>query len=740
MKQIHLVLLAFLASAILFGQSVSRIGGLIQDSAGAPMPNVPVVATDVNRGTTLTTVTNETGRYAFPTLPVGEYVISAEAPGFKKAITEKTRLEVNQSIEINLQMQIGDVSEHVEITAAAPLLQTTDSQVGGVVENRQIVDLPLAARDFMQLPLLAAGVVESRDNSRHQAERGTWQGSFSVHGQSAKYNEYLFDGLSGKEVQHETNIFALSVDAIQEMRVQTSNFSAEFGGEAGGQINVVTKSGTNAIHGSLFEFVRNDSFDAKEKFADAKPQLNRNTFGATVGGPIQRDKTFYFGSWESMRLRQGFTQNTTVPTPDFRKGDFSSLLKTDFSNPTPIVLYDWTTKQPFPNNIIPADRLNPLALRFMNEFVPLPIRSGRGGIRPIDNYQSLAPQQTRTDQFLARADHALSPASRIFARYIISDTDTTAPPVWPAFSYNHKFRGQHGVISWDRMLTPTKILEVRAGYSRFRQNEVTESAFKRDVAAELGLKGACSQPACWHAPYWNITDYSVFGNQPGKTRGSTTEGPRGWKNEIFQLAGSLFLIQGNHTVRLGFTGYYHRDTFPNGLQPAGVHSFNGQWTAGPDSPGYALADTLLGLPRSIQASIDIVDPNYRNNQLMPWFQDDWKVSRKLTLNLGLRYEWMGKPVANRDTIGNFLQTGPNSGVIITPQDTGSPLTQKRPDYLGRSLLKNDNNNFAPRFGFAYQWNDKTVVRGAYGIFFISATRWTTGSCSRSIHLLYARAA
>ena len=231
MKQIHLVLLAFLPSAILFGQSVSRIGGLIQDSAGAPMPNVPVVATDVNRGTTLTTVTNETGRYAFPTLPVGEYVISAEAPGFKKAITEKTRLEVNQSIEINLQMQIGDVSEHVEITAAAPLLQTTDSQVGGVVENRQIVDLPLAARDFMQLPLLAAGVVESRDNSRHQAERGTWQGSFSVHGQSAKYNEYLFDGLSGKEVQHETNIFALSVDAIQEMRVQTSNFSAEFGGD-----------------------------------------------------------------------------------------------------------------------------------------------------------------------------------------------------------------------------------------------------------------------------------------------------------------------------------------------------------------------------------------------------------------------------------------------------------------------------------------------------------------------------
>ncbi|HUS08140.1 MAG TPA: TonB-dependent receptor [Bryobacteraceae bacterium] len=701
----------------LSGQSAARISGAVQDSAGAIMPGVKVTITDSDRGVTQTSVTNEAGRYAFPALGVGEYVVSAEAPGFKRAVTDRLRVEVNQSLEINIQMEVGQVTENVEVRGTAPLLQTSDSQVGGLVENRQMVDLPLAARDFMQLPLLSAGVVESRDNSRHQAERATWQGSFSVHGQSAKYNEYLFDGLSGKEVQHETNIFALSVDSIQEMRIQTSNYSAEFGGEAGGQINIVTKSGTNAIHGSVFEFVRNNKFDAREKFADKKPQLNRNTFGATVGGPIRRDKTFYFGSWESMRLRQGFTQNTTVPTTAFRTGDFSSLLGTDFSNPSPLVLYDWTTKQPFSNNMIPTNRLNPLTLKFMNEFVPLPTRSGRGGIRPIDNYQSLAPQQTRTDQFLARADHQLSSRSRLFARYIISDTDTTAPPVWPAFSYNHKFRGQHGVISWDRTLTPSTIFELRTGYSRFRQNEVTESAFHRDVAAELGLKGACSQPACWHAPYWNITEFSVFGNQPGKTRGSTTEGPRGWKNEIFQLATSLFVIHGNHTIKIGFTGYRHRDTFPNGLQPAGVESFNGQWTAGPGSSGYALADTLLGLPRNIQASIDIVDPNFRNSQIMPWAQDDWKITRKLTLNLGLRYEWMGKPVANRDKIGNFLQTGPATAVLITPQDTGSPLTQKRPDYLGRSLLKDDNNNLAPRVGLAYQWNDKTVIRGAYGIFY-----------------------
>lgn len=709
-------LLAF--AGAMKAQVASRITGIVQDSSGAPIANLKVTATDVHRGTTQTTMTNEVGRYSFPSLGVGEYVVSAESAGFKKASTQNIVLEVNQVVEVNITMELGAVSEQVAVTAAAPLLQTNDSQVGGLVENKQITEIPLAARDFMQLTLLSAGVVESRDNSRHQAERATWQGSFSVHGQSAKYNQYLFDGLSGKEVQHETNIFALSIDAIQEMRVQTSNYSAEFGGEAGGQINIVTKSGTNAIHGTLFEFLRNNKLDAKEKFADSKAQLNRNTFGATVGGPVIRDKTFFFGAWDAMRLRQGFTQNTTVPTPAFRQGDFSALLRTDASNPTPIPIYDWTTKQPFPNNIIPANRLNGLTQRFMNEFVPLPMRAGTGGIRPLDNYQSLAPQATNTDQYMGRVDHQFNEKDRLFGRYIISSTDTAAPPVWPAFSYNHKFRGQHAVLAWNHTLSANKLFELRTGYSRFRQNEVTESAFKRNTAAELGLKGACDQPACWHAPYWSISEYSVFGNNPGKTRGSTTEGPRGWKNEIFQVNTSLFMVHNNHTIKIGFTGYRHRDTFPNGLQPAGVETYNGQWTAGPNSPGYALADTILGLPRRIQASIDIVDPNYRNSHVMPWVQDDWKVTRKLTINLGLRYEWMGNPVANRNKIGNFLQTGPSSAVLITPEDEpNSPYTQKRPNFLGRSLLMNDNNNFAPRVGFSYEATPRTVIRGAYGVFY-----------------------
>jgi outer membrane receptor protein involved in Fe transport len=703
------MVLSLLGPLTVPGQVTSRISGTVRDRSDAVILGVTVSAEDVQRGVTRTTQTNEAGRYSFPNLATGEYRIIAELSGFKRATTPPIKIDVNQSMDLDITMEVGETSEVVTVTGAAPLLATSDSQVGSVIENKEVVDLPLAARDFMQLPLLAAGVAESTGNRRHQAERGTWYGSYSVHGHPATYNQYLFDGIPGKEASHQTNIFAPSVDAIAEIKVETANYSAEFGSEAGGHINVVTKSGTNDFHGTLFEFVRNDLWDARDSFADRKSKLRRNTFGATLGGPIRRDRTHFFVSWESMRLRQGFTQNTTVPTPAFREGDFSALLGTDASNPRPIVLYDWVTQAPFFNNVIPMSRMHPFTTRFIREFVPLPNRLGIGGIRPNANYQSLAPQVTRTDQLLGRIDHVLGPNDRIFGRYLVSDTDTLGPPVWPKFGYSHRLRGQHVMLNWSHTLSRTTIHELRVGYSRFRQTELVESAFQRDVAAEFGLKGHCRVPECWHAPYFVVQEFSVMGNPNGQTQGQGVSGPRGWTDEIFQVHDSLLIVRGKHTIRVGFTGNRYRDTFVEAIRPVGEHRFNGQWTAGPGSSGFALADALLGLPRQVLASIDIFDPNFRNSQVMPWAQDDWKVTRRLTLNLGLRYEWFGRPVARRDTISNFYQTGPNEARIITPAD--------RPAGLGRSLLRDDKNNFAPRLGFAYQVDERTTVRGAYGVFY-----------------------
>ena len=704
-----LVAMAILAGVGAYGQVSSRIRGSVRDTSDAVIQDVKVTVTDVNRGAALTTTTNEAGQYSFPNLVVGVYRVSAEAAGFKRSATEDIRLDVNQSAEVDLRLEVGQVTEVVEVNASAVMLQTSDSQVGNLIENKKIVELPLAARDFMQMALLSAGVSESTGNRRHQTERATWIGSFSVHGHNPTYNQYLFDGIPGKEAAHQTNIFAPSVDSIGEIKVETANYSAEFGGEAGGFMNVVTKSGTNQFHGTLFEFVRNDYWDARDSFADRKSQLNRNTFGGTLGGSIIKDRTFFFVSSEGMRLRQGFTQNTTVPTAAMRDGNFSALLGTDASSRQTIAIYDWTTQAPFPGNIVPKDRMHPLAVRFISEFVPLPNREGIGGILPNANYQSLAPQKTRTDQIITRIDHTLGANDRLYGRYTISDTNTIGPPVWPAFGYSHELRGQHAVLNWSHTLTPATINEFRAGYSRFAQFELVESAFQRDVAAELGLKGTCRDPECWHAPYFSVQDFSLMGNPSGQTLGQGVSGPRGWKDEIFQIHESLLMVRGKHTLRVGFTGNRYRDTFPEAIRPVGQHNFNGQWTAGAGSRGFAFADVLLGLPRQIMASIDIFDPNFRNSHVMPWVQDDWKITRKLTLNMGLRYEWLGRPVANRDKISNYLVTGPGEGRIFTPADS--------PEDIGRALQRNDNNNIAPRFGFAYQLTPNFVARGAYGIFF-----------------------
>jgi hypothetical protein len=459
----------------------------------------------------------------------------------------------------------------------------------------------------------------------------------------------------------------------------------------------------------LFEFVRNDYWDARDSFADRKAQLNRNTFGGTIGGPVRRDKLFYFASYEGMRLRQGFTQNTTVPTPAMHDGDFSALLGTDASSRTPIAIFDWTNRTPFAGNILPKSRMHSLPVQFIKEFVPLPIRPGIGGILPNANYQSLEPQKTRTDQLLNRIDYNLSASDRLYGRFTLSDTTTIGPPVWPKFGYSHELRGTHAMLNWSRTMNASTVNELRLGYSRFAQFELVESAFKRDVAEELGLRGTCRDPACWHAPYFSVQDFSLMGNPSGQTLGQGVSGPRGWKDEIFQLHESLMMVRGKHTIRVGFTGNRYRDTFPEAIRPVGQHNFNGQWTAGTGSRGFAFADALMGLPRQIMASIDIFDPNFRNSHAMPWAQDDWKVTRRLTLNLGLRYEWLGRPAANRDRISNYLVTGPGEGRIFTPAD--------RPSDIPRGLQRNDNNNFAPRFGFAFQAMDNLVLRGAYGIFF-----------------------
>jgi hypothetical protein len=701
------VVVAALCCCSVYAQEQSGLAGTVTDQSGALVPNVTVTAKNGQTGLRRSVSTNVSGEYALPNLPVGTYDVTVEAAGFKTAVASGIKLNVQQTARVDVQLELGPVSEQVQVTSAAPLLQTVSSQVGTLVDNQRIVELPLNGRNFTQLTLLVPGAVESTPGdyvyTYSLATRGTGV-SFSVNGQSANYNQYLLDGVVIKEVQHEGPAFSPSIDAIQEFQVQSSNYDAEFASEAGGQINLVTKSGTNSFHGTAYEFLRNDALDARNFFATSNPELRQNQFGGTLGGPIVKDRTFFFGSYEGTRIRRGFTQTALVPDASERSGDFSSLLSQGIN------VIDPLNGQPFPNDQIPANRISSVASTVLNKYVPLPNFSGN----PAYNYVSLDANAINVNQYIGRVDHRLTDKHLLFARYLIESVDNISPKLFPTDSFQQRSEGQNAAIGYTFTISPTKINEIKFAYNRHAENEVVGQAFKDNVVGDLGLRGLCENPACWGIPDFYVGPYTNFGEHG---QGQTVSGPRGWRNEIFEGGESFFWTHGSHSIKLGMQISRNRDTFPEAIYPRGEFSFDGRFTSPDGQPNSdtAMADFLLALPRSSEASIDIFNPKFRNNVLYPWIQDDWRVTPSFTLNLSLSYWWFGRPLSANQTIANIAFSG-NTATLVTAADHAQAN-------LPESLVRNDNNNFAPRIGFAWspQRLRKLAIRGAYGVYYQRAT-------------------
>jgi hypothetical protein len=622
--------------------------------------------------------------------------VTAEAAGFKKLVAN-VRVEVNQVARVDLRLELGALTEQVDVTAAPPTLQTADSQMGGVVESKAISDLPLNGRNFTQLMVLMAGATEGSQGDTTQGHYNERAGgvSFSVNGQRSDYNEFLIDGFDAKEVQHGTNSIEPIIDALQEFRVQTSNYSAEFGLQAGGQINAVIKSGTNGFHGTLWEFIRNNDLDANNFFNNLTgvpiAGFHRNQFGAAAGGPVLlpkyngRNRTFIFGAYEGTRIVKGITQLTTVPTPAQRSGNFGSTVVTD-----PL------TGAPFPGNVIPANRINSITNTIMQKWVPLPNTSAG-----VSNWVSTSPQTLGTEQYNWRIDHRISDADNIFGHYLFEDNDFGLPKVFPTDGASQKLRGQNFTVAWTHSFGPATLNEFRLGYNRFRENEFQARAGVENVVQELGMTGLCEDPKCWGIPEMTITGWA----QPfGEHGGQSVSGPRGWREEAYVFQDSFYKTIGSHSLKMGAAVNRHRDTFPEAIDPRGAYTFNGFLT------GVPFGDYLLGYPFSTTTSINIFDAYFRNTEVAPWVADDWRVSKTFTVNLGLRYEWEGRPTSNNNTISNVLfQNG--SATLVTPTDAHG---------LPPALVYNRWGDVAPRAGFA--WNPAfghghTVIRGAYGIFY-----------------------
>jgi len=673
----------------LWAQETGSIHGRVVDPQGAIIPNVKVTIEQIGTQISRSTTTGSEGLYTFVNLNVGIYNVTAEVPGFKKVVVPDVKVEVAQRVQLDLNLEIGTVAETLEVSAAPPQLQTSDSQIGGVVESKAISDLPLNGRNFTQLMVLMAGSTERAGGTvaGHYVERagGT---AFSVNGQRQTANQFLINGFMAKEVQHGTNSVEPIIDALQEFRVQSTNYTAEFGTEAGGQINAVMKSGNNEFHGSAWEFLRNDKLDANNFFNNRtgtpRPPFRRNQYGAAAGGPILRNKTFVFGAYEGTRVSKGITQLTTVPTAALRNGDFSGL--------SPV--QDPLTGQPFPNNLIPANRRNRITSAILEKYVPPPNRQG------TFNWVSTDPQKNDVEQFNVRLDHRFSGKDSVFGHYIFEDTNFRYPKLFPTDDASQEFRGQNALLAWTHLLSSQTLNEFRFGFTRFSQHEFQGRAGKTNVVRELGMIGLCEVPSCWGIPQMSVTGFAQFGEHGGQS----VSGPRAWRNEAYQWQDNFYHTAGAHSVKLGAVVRRHRDNFPEAIDPRGVYTYNGFLTSN------AFADFLLGYPRNTLTSIDIFSPHFRNTVVEPWIQDDWRVTPELTLNLGLRWEWAGRPVSKDNTIST----------VIFDQSGARLITAKNPEGYPAALAYDDFNNFAPRFGFAYNpkfLGGKTVLRGAYGTFY-----------------------
>jgi len=695
----------------------STLVGRVTDSSGAAIVGASITAKDVDTGKSWNVSSNDIGQYVIPDLNAGVYEVSAEKQGFEEQTVEGVRLEVQALRTVNLTLVVGVVSQRVTVAAMPTALQTSESSVSTFFEPKVVEELPLNGRDFLQLQLLSPGTQMGVGGTFTAVQIAAQNiaiggGNFSVNGMRDVYNDYLIDGISFKDWMHGTNGMNPSVDAIQEFRLQTSNWSAEYGANAGGLVNMITKSGTNQLHGLAYDFLRNEVLDATNLFTklagEEKTPLRRNQFGGTLGGPFRRNRSFWFGSYEGFRQESTSTLFDNFPTALMKSGNFSELL----ALPQPIVIHDPNTGLPYPGNVIPPGQVLSVMPNYLNTYVPLPNRPSLSL-----NYVTPGKDTNNDDQFIGRLDQLIKSNIQLSGHYIFSRIWDYPPSTNSHFLATQHNDDQNITIQLAYPINPTTVLELQAGWNSFKQYLVTNTANTTPniSTAVLQINGVATDPRASGTPFFLLNDF-------GMVSGGTSA-PRQWFTEHYVYEGNVTLVRGKHVIKTGLQTIREDDTFQEIYIPNGLFVFSGIFT------GYDMADMMLGIPSEFQMSPQLFNPLFRNWYVMPWVQDDWRVTPKLTLNLGIRYEWRPWPVSKDNTITNIvLPPGGNSASLIlagpcTPIpaivrtcDTSLP-TSISPT---RSTINStDKTAFAPRVGFAYQIGEsnRTVVRGGYGIFY-----------------------
>jgi hypothetical protein len=701
-------------------QGKGTISGTVTDQSGAVVPGATVTVTNTGTNAAFTAVTNEEGFYTAPGLPIGNYNVTVARDGFKRAVRSGVTLQVDQKAQVDVVMTLGEVSEAVEVTAQAPLTETGSATVGKVIENRRMVELPINGRNALALVMLTPSVKSNAGPTNSGfGDRGLQISNISINGGPNSMNGNTIDG--GTNIQAfvgEVNI-SPSVDAISEFKVQSSVMSAEFGFTAGGVVNIVTKSGTNQYHGTAYEFLRNDAFDARNAFASTRTKLRYNQFGASLGGPVIRNQTFFFGNWEEYRLRRAFPLITSVPTEKMRQGDFSELRDTSGRL---IPIYDPATTRANPNgsgfirdqfscngrlNVICPDRLDPVALN-IQKFYPLPNRAPTDPFTNSNNYENQAGSTRDMRQYTVKLDHQLTKKNTLTGRYAyyghLVDDASAGPIVWPdpvISKRDDDLRNHNFLLSDTHAFSPTLLNEFRASLAMSRFDFVVRSA-GGGWPRKLGL------PA-------NVPDdqFPQISNGLAGFQGANI----GYRHSLaWSFFDALTMIRENHTLKFG-ADYRINLGFQNQKGPtSGAYNFAAGLTGNPQNPtgtGWSYATFLAGAVSSATITTHL-GQTQRNFSTSFFFQDDWKATRRLTLNLGLRYDFQQQPYEVNNGVSSFdpFTTDPVSGLLgrtVFAGVNGQP----------RAFRRNDYNDFGPRFGFAYDvfGDGRTVVRGGYAIFY-----------------------
>ena len=728
----------FVATCLCWAQQdTGTIEGTVLDPSGAIVVKAQLTLNNLDTGLKRSVESGSTGQFTFTPLRVGNYEITVSAPGFQTQVRRPIQLQIQQTIKLTFTLELGSSSSLINVDAAAPMLQTSDSSVGQVVDSQKVTELPLNGRNVYQLVSLTPGVAIQPNRQP------------SVSGQTAQNQFYALDGVDNNNYQGNLSsggayTASPSPDGVEEFKVQTSNYSAEFGQSAGGVVNVITRSGTNTVHGSLYEFLRNEVFDARNFFAPTKAPYKQNQFGGSIGGPVVlphiidgHNKLFFFADLEGFRSRKGQTTNITLPSMAWRQGDFRNLLKgTTYTDPCTGASYDigqlfdpTTTRQstclgggtgfvrdPISYNgqanvVSPAKisqaSANTLAL------LPVPNSGTNGFVWSPTNVYDYVRGDIKLDYQWGAHDH-------IFGRYNIMDSPKTGVPRFPgpASQGTTRVSRQQGVAIGDaHIFSPLVVNEFRFGWAR---NNTHGYLAGTDLnASTLGLGGIPYEPGVLGGlPNFQFSDVGGFG--------SSVWAPAIYTSRNMQFSDTLSIIRGKHTIKLG--GAYNRYGW---LQfqiqyPMGFYSFSGVLTRSLTAPqvraaassGSGFAQFLFGIPNYSGLSTGIMADNIRSTGAL-FIQDDWHVTSKLTINAGLRWEF-GSPMRERENrVGGYdFQTG----VLVVPksrQNLPPTVPPNLPvEYVdSNTLFENSIRNFGPRLGLAYQVNDKTVIRAAGGIFY-----------------------